>query len=134
MGARELRDKLMYEPYDERDAESVQIILRALSLLASAEWSSEEIVLELGGFVDFLHERGHDGDAQLVDDARARIVADAQEKERLRRALSCVISDHVTNFELIEHYDPWLRDIVQPIIDKLSAEVAVRAARQKEGA
>lgn len=68
----------------------IPIVERALSLLAAVEGSQEEIVRELRGFVDHLHERGHDGDAQLVDDAAARIVADAQEKERLRAELASV--------------------------------------------
>lgn len=108
------------------------IVLRALSLLASAEGSSEEIVLELGGFVDFLHERGHDGDAQFVDDARARIVADAQEKERLRAELASVKGHaEAMRFKLSQHLS---RTSDIGTVQVIEAYDAYRAARPKEGA
>ena len=79
--AKELHDWLEASNLFEPDAR--QIILRALSLLASVE-DEDGIVRELGGFVDHLHERGHDRDAQLVDDARALIVSQRQEIERVK--------------------------------------------------
>lgn len=47
MSAKELHEELMDEPHDERDTEKVQLILRALSLLAAVESSEDELVLEL---------------------------------------------------------------------------------------
>jgi len=96
MSAKELHEELMDEPHDERDTEKVQLILRALSLLAAVE-DGDEIVRELEECERIVGNlcadgrcpkmsipvRDDDEDMRLtrtMKQARARITQDARDK------------------------------------------------------
>lgn len=46
------------------------------------------------------------------------------------KALQAIVTDYVTT-DAAEHFHPWLREIVQPIIDKGMAEIAAAIAGEK---
>lgn len=89
MDAKELRDNWLYLTAGEI-SEASHTILRALDLLASVEGSGEEIVRDLGRTHMMLNNAGQHIHAENCERAAARIVADAQEKERLRAELASV--------------------------------------------
>lgn len=89
MSAKELHEELMDEPHDERDTEKVQLILRALSLLAAVE-DGDEIARELREVELTLDATDMPVHSAAVRAARARITLDAQEKAALDRHISAL--------------------------------------------
>lgn len=134
MSAKELHEELMDEPHDERDTEKVQLILRALSLLAAVE-DGDEIARELQECV--VH-----GDVtgeilfiryEILDKAAARITLDAQEKAALNAELASVKAELAAETAIVDRiwdqlgrpsYEELKGRSIYDLIDALKAELA----------
>jgi len=86
--AKELHDWLEASNLFEPDAR--QIILRALSLLASVESSGDDVVCNLRSDARVSRRMGQCDQAETMEEAAARITLDAQERAALKAELASV--------------------------------------------
>jgi predicted nuclease with TOPRIM domain len=136
MSAKELHEELMDEPHDERDTEKVQLILRALSLLAAVE-DGDEIVRYLNKDAARLLAKSkqvpstagqmkYEELSRKQANAAASITLDAQEKAALKAKLASVKAHAEAMADAIQFSDMAILTVA-----KAAAE-AYRAAHQKE--
>jgi predicted nuclease with TOPRIM domain len=143
MSAKELHEELMDEPHDERDTEKVQLILRALSLLAAVE-DGDEIVRYLNKDAARLLAKSkqvpstagqmkYEEISRKQANAAARITQDAQEIAALKGELASVKAHAEAMADRYREFNECAADDTEMSLQRLHDAVDAYRAH-KEGA